>query len=273
MAALRRGVGVLGGLVSRLSSGNGACPIIAGALLGVIVLGPSLPSTPAGASMPSARSFAGVPAVGALFTYGAGGLGTHFCTASVVDSPAEDLVITAAHCVSGHQGAMVFVPGYDDGDAPDGIWSVVRVVVDEHWQSSDSPDDDFAFLVVKRLGKGGDSLEALTGGERLGVDDPAPALVRVFGYPNGAQAPIRCANKVFDFSPTQLQFDCGGYTQGTSGSPLVAGVDPRTGTGTVVGVIGGYQLGGDTPQVSYAAKFGGNLAELYASALKEAPRG
>jgi hypothetical protein len=31
------------------------------------------------------------------------------------------------------------------------------------------------------------------------------------------------------FSPTQLQFDCGGYTTGTSGSALLTGVNASTG--------------------------------------------
>ena len=58
------------------------------------------------------QAFAGTPAVGALFTASAGRLGQHFCTASVVDSPAGDLLITAAHCVTGTSGTIEFVPGY-----------------------------------------------------------------------------------------------------------------------------------------------------------------
>ena len=61
------------------------------------------------------QAFAGTPAVGALFTTSAGKLGQHFCTASVVDSPAGDLVITAAHCVTGTSGTVDFVPGYNRG--------------------------------------------------------------------------------------------------------------------------------------------------------------
>jgi hypothetical protein len=33
----------------------------------------------------------------------------------------------------------------------------------------------------------------------------------------------------------------------------------------VIGVIGGYRQGGDTPQVSYAAVFGSAVAQLYAT--------
>jgi hypothetical protein len=67
-------------------------------------------------------------------------------------------------------------------------------------------------------------------------------------------------------SATQLAFDCDGYTGGTSGSPWVTGFDPRTRTGTIVGVIGGYQQGGDTPSVSYSAYFGSGVQQLYQQA-------
>ena len=53
-----------------------------------------------------------------------------------------------------------------------------------------------------------------------------------------------------------MEFDCGGYTNGTSGGPFLANVHPATGLGTVIGVIGGYEQGGDTPSVSYSARFG-----------------
>jgi hypothetical protein len=35
----------------------------------------------------------------------------------------------------------------------------------------------------------------------------------------------------------------------------------------VIGVIGGYQQGGDTPQVSYPAVLGANAAALYEQAV------
>jgi V8-like Glu-specific endopeptidase len=242
-----------------------------GAVLTAAVLTTTLPMASPGATMPNATTFAGTPAVGALFNYGPKGIGGHFCTGSVVNALRANLVITAAHCVSGHLGPMVFIPGYRDGYTPHGVWLVARVLVDKSWQSSESQNDDFAFLVVKRIGNGDDALARLTGGEEIGVNQPDPRLVRAVGYPDGEQAPIHCENRVFDFTPNQLEFDCGGYVGGTSGGPFITGVNPRTGTGTVVGVIGGYQYGGDTPQISYAAKFSRNLASLYALALETAP--
>ena len=50
------------------------------------------------------------------------------------------------------------------------------------------------------------------------------------------------------------------YTDGTSGSPLLAGINQSTGLGTVIGVISGYQQGGDTPSVqTHAASGSGRL--------------
>ncbi len=205
------------------------------------------------------------PAVGALFTTSPAGLSVsgHFCTATVVNSPAGDVVMTAAHCVRGlNPRQFVFVPGYRNGHAPYGVWSVTRVVVDQAWSSSASIDDDVAFLVVKKAGATA-SLQSLTGGERLGFGQPAGQIVHVTGYPNGAAAPISCLNRAAQFSPTELEFDCDGYTNGTSGSALLVGVDPRTGLGTVIGVIGGYQEGGDTNSVSYADRLGESVAAMY----------
>ena len=56
-------------------------------------------------------SFGGTAAVGALFTTSDGHLGTHFCTASVVNSPHGNLLLTAAHCVVGTQGTPVEIMG------------------------------------------------------------------------------------------------------------------------------------------------------------------
>jgi V8-like Glu-specific endopeptidase len=221
--------------------------------------------TPAGASMvPDSVAVSGVPAVGTLFTLDKNGtLGTHFCTGSVVASPAGDLVLTAAHCVSGLKaGAFAFVPNYDDGKHPYGVWPVTKVVVDQAWTTSENVNDDFAFLFVHQAGNK-KTIQDDTGAEQLGIDFPPDKLLKVIGYPDSANAPISCENLMLLFTSTQLQFDCNGYTDGTSGSPLVVGFNSATGVGTVVGVIGGFEQGGYTPSVSYAARFETNMTLLY----------
>jgi V8-like Glu-specific endopeptidase len=209
-------------------------------------------------------AFPGTPAVGALFATSGGGLGRHFCSASVVDSPGRDLLVTAAHCVTGLASSIVFVPGFDNGRVPYGSWRVTRIIVGQNWLATADPDEDVAFLVV--AGHGGAGIQNLTGGERIGIAQGVGQVVNVIGYPDAANAPIQCANLVHGFSPTQLEFDCGGYTNGTSGGPMLEDVDPATGLGTVIGVIGGYEQGGYTPSVSYAARFGAFVADLYKTA-------
>jgi V8-like Glu-specific endopeptidase len=209
-------------------------------------------------------------AVGALFTTtAAGGLASHFCSASVVDSPGGDLILTAAHCMNESQkGSVVFVPGYSSGKAPYGVWTVTKVIEDQNWQSSSDPDDDFAFLVVHRAGSKA-TVQELVGAEALGIGEPANQKVTVTGYPSDLDTAITCDNTAVAFSATQLQFDCAGFADGTSGGPFLTNV-LSTGQGVIVGVIGGYEQGGATSSVSYAARFGPSMKSLYQTAIAEA---
>jgi V8-like Glu-specific endopeptidase len=229
---------------------------------------------------PTGQAFSGVAAVGALFpaaaspaaaspagttTGSASGLGAHFCTASVVDSPAGNLAVTAAHCVTGKALSVVFVPGYHNGQAPYGTWRVTRIFTDAAWSASADPDDDVAFLQLAPNADGV-NVESVTGAERLEAGSPDRALVKVIGYPSDTDEPVWCVNWTREFSSTQLVFDCGGYPDGTSGGPFLTDVSPVSGDGTVIGVIGGYQQGGDTDAVSYSIVFGANVASLYQEA-------
>jgi V8-like Glu-specific endopeptidase len=211
------------------------------------------------------QAFAGTPAVGALFTTSHGKLDGHFCTGSVVNSPGGDLVITAAHCVSGVSG-LVFAPGYDRGATPYGVWTVTKVYTDSSWQASSDPNDDVAFLQVSQPGSTV-PIEDVTGAERLATDTAVRQLVEVIGYPDATDEAIACRNWTREPMSDQLEFDCGGYTDGTSGGPFLADVNPLTGQGTVIGVIGGYEQGGLTPQVSYSSMFRANVGALYKLAV------
>lgn len=88
----------------------------------------------------------------------------------------------------------------------------------------------------------------------------------VTGYPFEREQPITCAVRTSAQSSTQERFDCAGFSDGTSGSPWLVDVDPATGAGTLVGVIGGYQAGGDTPDTSYSVSFDDRVSTLFAEA-------
>jgi V8-like Glu-specific endopeptidase len=212
---------------------------------------------------PRARPFRGTQAVGALFTRSHGRLGDHFCTASVVHSRPGNLLITAAHCLTGRQvggpDGIVFVPGFHDGKAPAGSWRITAVFADHAWSARQDPDDDVAFV---RAGRAGSRLETATGADRLGIGRP-PQQVRVIGYPDGAGRPVTCTARARAFGARQMVFDCDGYADGTSGGPFIARARSGAGRPTVIGVIGGYQQGGDSPDVSYSPRFLAAVAALY----------
>jgi len=70
-------------------------------------------------------------------------------------------------------------------------------------------------------------------------------------------------------SASQLRFDRGGFTGGTSGSPWVTHFDPRTHSGIIVGVIGGYQEGSNTAAISYSSNLGAEVQRLYQEAIAD----
>jgi Trypsin len=209
--------------------------------------------------------------VGALFEHDASG--NHFCTASVVSSPGKDLLITAAHCINGgksgggYKSDIVFIPDYRDGQEPFGVWTPAKLLVAPQWANSSDPDFDVGFVVLQP--HDGQDIQQVLGANRLGDDSAYEYLVHVTGYPASANAPITCVNWTSRQSATQLRFECAGYTGGTSGSPWVTRFVPRSRTGTIVGVIGGYQEGGNTPSVSYSVHFGSGTARLYAQAVAD----
>ena len=202
--------------------------------------------------------------VGTLFS---GGLsGTHHCTASVVDSPAGDVIVTAAHCLTtGATTKDVFVPGYRNGSAPYGVWQISHVVEASAWTHGGDVDDDVAFAVVEPLN--GRSVESVVGSYTLDTDAVSTARVQLTGYPESTDEPLSCTGDANPFTATQLQIYCTAYTDGTSGSGWISDYDRTTGRGNLIGVIGGYETGGDTPDVSYSPLFGSNIRALYNQAV------
>ncbi len=222
---------------------------------------PAVPAATAPKGIPKAVRFTGSPTTGALF-YTTGGK-NHFCTASVVDAPARDVVLTAAHCVYWKSFAanIEYVPGYYDGKQPYGAWPVAKITVASGWKSSHNPDLDFAFLTISPVG--GRPIQARTGGLTIGFTRWYSEKIEVIGHNDTDAEPIRCATKSFRFRTGQMQFYCHGFWTGTSGGPWIIGYNAKKGTGTVFGVIGGYELGGDYEWTSYSAYFGSATRSLY----------
>ncbi len=218
---------------------------------------------------PTAKQFNGVPTVGALFlTTGTAG---HFCTASVVDSSTESLILTAAHCVYSRTYAtnIEFVPGYHNGRQPYGAWAVKTITVAAGWVRSKNPNLDFAFLAVTPPAGTGRPIQLVTGGLRLGINRPYRRPIEVIGYNDTGSRPVECATRSFALETDQMEFYCRDYRDGTSGGPWIIRYDSRNGTGVVFGVIGGYEQGGDYAWASYSAYFGKPARDLYLLAERQ----
>lgn len=216
-----------------------------------------------GTSTPAPATADPSAAVGPLFPAGLNR--PHGCTATVIASPKQDLILTAAHCVAGSVTGWVFVPGYQYGRAPYGAWQVMRSYVDPLWQSSRDEDRDYAVLQVAHQRRDGRvvGIQAVTGGNPLSLAPPAGQKISVVAYNHGLDdAPVRCTTAVYD-TGNEPSFDCDGFTNGTSGGPWLARSD-RGDAYAVRGLIGGLHQGGCTPSTSYSPVFTAAIFELVA---------
>ncbi len=214
----------------------------------------SVPPGPAAASAP----------VGPLFQPAAD---VHGCTASVVDSPSRDLLITAAHCVTGTAAGLRFTPGYSRGIAPYGSWTVLAAYADPHWVQGQDQRYDFAVLRVA-ADQSGRHIQDRVGANRLPSGPrTVPAVVHVVGYAAGRDDDaVTCNTTATDYEGDEtspfLEFDCAGFVSGTSGSPWITAVDPVSGAGAIVGLIGGLDAGGCSDAVSYSPRLGAAAVAL-----------
>ena len=182
----------------------------------------------------------------------------HICSASVVHSSGHNLVAIAAHCVYGNGLGYQFVPGYDKGARPAGIWTVRAVYFDPAWKKGNDPHHDIAFLRMAPQTRNGHvvNIEDVTGAFTLGAAPTPGTDVTVTGYKLGTNdAPLVCQ------APTTLTgvyptVACTGFRSGTSGGPWVDA------TNHLVGVIGGLNEGGCTPLINYTAPFDASTSAL-----------
>lgn len=221
------------------------------------------------------RTFPGMPQFGELVWQNPdGGPGAPLCTAVAVDSAGGDLIATAAHCVDGVKSriggpmTVAYLPAAHGAARPYGAWYPTRIFRPQQWMNGvKNPDFDIAFLTVARPGTTR-TLASFTGSEHFGTIPAAGALGVQIGYPYTSPDPVVCRSTLRFHSPTQLEVDCAGFSSGSSGGPVLTAVDPADGIGTLVGVLGGYQRGGERDDVSYASAFTPAVEQLYRQAAQ-----
>ena len=215
--------------------------------------------------LPTAKLSSGVPRLGAL--YASDRATQHGCTATVIHSPAGNMLSTTAHCVVRSGAGMVFAPGQHGDRTPYGRWIIRAAYFESAWLKRQDPDADIAFLTVAPRTINGVSteVEQVTGAYSLGSTGAPGQRVTVTGYPAGSSDdPITCAARIYRTGRFPA-FDCRGFVDGTSGSPWLRST--RHGM-QIVGVIGGLHQGGCEDYTSYSSSLGRGALAAYRRASR-----
>jgi V8-like Glu-specific endopeptidase len=207
-------------------------------------------------------------AAGRLFFTAVPG-GDESCTATVVPSPAKDVVFTAGHCLDGGTDRndqpikmtnMVFVPGYDHGKQPHGMFAARAFAWPDTYQGPSSALDDDGAVVLDPVG--GKHVADAAGTQDISFDPvTGPVDTTMLGYPVSqlahGEALVSCtrpatldANSV----STGWKTDCD-LAGGASGGPWLRNFDPATGKGTIFATTsrGAVNENGVTENLSGAA--------------------
>lgn len=202
--------------------------------------------------------------VGALFSGSLSAGST--CSAGVVNSPSGEVIVSAAHCISGSGVGLLFAPAYADGVAPYGTWVVTAAYADPSWLAEQVPSADVAFLLVAPVpGSSTRTVQSVVGGGDLTTAPTAGQQITVAGYIAGDTTQVACSATVY-LADGYPAFDCDGFQEGTSGSPWLTVPDTDSDVPQVTGVIGGLDQGGCTDGTSYTAPFTNTTQAVYARA-------
>jgi len=129
-----------------------------------------------------------------------------FCSATAINSPTRQLVLTAAHCLnSGPRGlrgrttwsrTVVFVPAYTDGLAPFGAFVAHRndVHVAKQWIKLGNPNFDIGAARVQPNAEGANVADAVGGGATIAVDLARKQRFQTFGYPGRVRRMQNCSS-------------------------------------------------------------------------------
>ncbi|MER6664396.1 hypothetical protein ABT256_07595 [Amycolatopsis japonica] len=189
------------------------------------------------------------PGVGRLFFTAEPGVDGS-CTATVVPSAGKDVAFTAGHCVNGGLDRfdrpikivnVVFVPGYDHGAAPHGVFPARSFAWSSTYSGPMSGSDDDAVIALDPVG--GHHVADVAGTQDISFGElPSTVDTTMFGYPvsraAGGEALFSCvrqATREANSVITTWNTDCD-LAGGSSGGPWLRNFDPASGKGTIFSV-------------------------------------
>ncbi|MFF8846729.1 trypsin-like serine peptidase [Streptomyces sp. NPDC015127] len=192
---------------------------------------------------------------------------TASCSGNSVTSQNGSTVITAGHCVK-YQGSWhtnwVFVPAYNNGQAPYGQWSATKTLATDQWAASEDINYDVGAAVVAPLN--GKTLAQTVGAQGLQFNGGYNKAMYAFGFPaadpyDGSKL-IHCSgNSSKDFLFSQDHSLGCNMTGGSSGGPWFTSFSEATGTGLQVSVNSfGYTF---LPNRMFGPYFGNEAKAVY----------
>ena len=194
----------------------------------------------------------------------------YVCSGNAVSSANGSTVSTAGHCVNEGPGAyatnFVFVPAYENGNAPYGKWAARALYAPTQWVTNGDMAYDTGFAVVNRNAQN-QTLTSVVGGSGVAFNQARGLTYKSYGYP--AAAPFNgetlksCTGTATD-DPNNPQFGSQGIpcdmTGGSSGGPWFIG----TSSDGVQNSINSY--GYNRSAVMYGPYWGSVIQSTYNSA-------
>ncbi|MFG2997539.1 trypsin-like serine peptidase [Streptomyces sp. NPDC048340] len=192
---------------------------------------------------------------------------TASCSGDSVTSANGSTVMTAGHCVK-YQGAWhtnwVFVPAYNNGNAPYGQWSATKTLATDQWAASEDMNMDVGLAVVAPLN--GQKLSQVVGAQGIAFNGGYNKKMYSFGFPaaapyDGTKLVYCSGNSGKDFLLTKDHSLACNMTGGSSGGPWFQDFNEATGLGTQVSVNSfGYTF---LPNRMYGPYFGNEAKAAY----------
>jgi len=123
-------------------------------------------------------------------------IGGYSCSATVVNSPSHNVVLTAGHCVYDHKVGwarkLLFVPAYLNGQRPFGAWAATRLASTRSWLRRGNEHGDYAAI---KLNSPNGPVGKAVGEEGLAWSLSREQQFEAIGYP-------------FNRGRTQLMWHC-----------------------------------------------------------------
>lgn len=137
------------------------------------------------------------------------------------ESKNGNVILTAAHCISGSRKGTIFPPEYHDGEEAYASYPVAAAYVRTNWNKNHNIDYDFPYLTLGEGNSGGKAVNAqsIVGGNAFVTSDGYKNSVEFVGYNDNEQKSVQCRVSTYEGELGQL-----GCTRGPFCILLIVGI-------------------------------------------------